>query len=120
MSDRVRPPDDISPHEFFTIWAPAAVHGDPKRRKHIDGLEARIQFVLVGDEGGPFHLEIRGGVIRGASGYAESPDVTLETDIATWRDLNSGRVAAPTAVMKRRLKFTGSMFLALKIHFIVS
>ena len=43
----------------------------------------------------------------------------LSTDLETWRKLNAGELKAPTAVMKGRLRFQGSMYLALKIHFIL-
>lgn len=117
MSERARPPDDIAPIDFFREWAPAAVHGDPDRLAKIAGLRARIQFEL--DGAGPYWLEIADGAVRGDAGRVAEPDLTLSTDVATWRQLNAGEVKAPMAVMKGRLRFTGSMYLALKIHFII-
>ena len=84
-----------------------------------DHLNARIQFELAGDGGGPFWLELCDGAIRGDSGRLDAPDLVLSTDLETWRKLNAGELKAPTAVMKGRLRFQGSMYLALKIHFIL-
>ncbi len=118
-SERARPPDDIDPADFFRRWAPEAVRTDPERRAKIADLNARIQFELAGDGGGPFWLELCDGAIRGDSGRIETPDLVLSTDLETWRKLNAGELKAPTAVMKGRLRFQGSMYLALKIHFIL-
>jgi putative sterol carrier protein len=117
VSERARPPDDIAPVDFFRDWAPAAVHGDPSRLEKIAGLRARIQFEL--DGAGPYWLEIADGAVRGDAGRVAEPDLTLTTDLETWRALNAGDLKAPMAVMKGRLRFSGSMYLALKIHFII-
>jgi len=117
--EHVIPPDDINPETFFSEWAPQAVARDPDRRKRIEKLDARIQFRLAGDGGGDFYLDIADGSVRGGSGEVDSPDLTLKTDIDTWRQLNAGTIKAPTAVMKGKLKFEGSMYLALRIHFII-
>ncbi len=119
MSARAVPPEDITPEEFFTSWAPRAVNEDPERRKKLDGLDAKIQFDLAGEGGGSYQLRIIDGAISGASGHIEDADVTLQTDLTTWRKLNAGTIKAPVAVMQQKLKFKGSMFLALKIHFII-
>lgn len=119
MSERARPPQDIAPADFFRSWAPDAVRSDPERRKKLDNLNARIQFDLSGDGGGLYWLEIGQGDVRGGEGRLEEPDLVLSTDVQTWRDLNAGEIKAPTAVMKGKLKFHGSMYLALRIHFII-
>ena len=119
MSERARPPADIAPAEFFRSWAPEAVRSDPDRRKKLDKLNARIQFDLAGEGGGLYWLEIGDGQVRGDAGKLDAPDLILATDVETWRQLNAGEIKAPTAVMKGRLKFHGSMYLALRIHFII-
>ena len=113
MSERARPPEDIAPADFFRSWAPDAVRGDPERRKKLENLRARIQFELAGEGGGSYWLEI------GDEGRLETPDLVLLTDLETWRRLNAGEIKAPTAVMKGKLRFQGSMYLALRIHFII-
>ena len=119
MSERARPPGDIAPADFFRTWAPDAVRSDPERRKKLETLRARIQFDLAGEGGGLYWLAIADGDVQGGVGRLEAPDLVLSTDLATWRDLNAGEVKAPTAVMKGKLRFQGSMYLALRIHFII-
>jgi putative sterol carrier protein len=119
VSERARPPENIEPVEFFRRWAPDAVNHDPERRAKIEGLSARIQFELAGPGGGDYWLELANGVVRGDAGRVEAPDLVLRTDLETWRQLNAGEIKAPTAVMKGKLRFEGSMFLALKVHFII-
>jgi putative sterol carrier protein len=119
VSDRARPPADIAPAEFFRTWAPDAVRSDPERRKKLENLKARIQFNLAGEDGGLFWLEIADGDVHGGEGPLENADLVLMTDLETWRALNAGEVKAPTAVMKGKLRFQGSMYLALRIHFII-
>jgi putative sterol carrier protein len=119
VTERARPPDDIAPADFFRRWAPDAVNTDPDRRSKIEGLNARIQFELAGEGGGAYWLELANGVVSGDVGQLEKPDLVLSTDVDTWRKLNAGEIKAPTAVMKGKLRYKGSMYLALKIHFIV-
>jgi putative sterol carrier protein len=119
VSDRARPPADIAPLEFFRSWAPDAVRSDPDRRKKLENLKARIQFDLSGEGGGLYWLAIGDGDVSGGEGRIDSPELTLLTDVGTWRALNAGEIKAPTAVMKGKLKFQGSMYLALRIHFII-
>ena len=119
MSERARPPDDIDPADFFRRWAPDAVNTDPERRAKIEGLNARIQFELGGEGGGAYWLELANGSVRGDEGRVDAPDLVLSTDLETWRKLNAGELKAPTAVMKGKLRFQGSMYLALKVHFII-
>src|SRR5206468_2128976 len=59
------------------------------------------------------------GEVHGDAGKIDAADLILATDVETWRKLNAGEIKAPTAVMKGRLKFHGSMYLALRIHFII-
>ena len=78
-----------------------------------------LTALLAGDGGGLYWLELADGDVRGGSGAIQEPELTLVTDVDTWRKLNAGEIKAPTAVMKGKLKFQGSMYLALKIHFII-
>ena len=92
---------------------------DPDRRKKLENLRARIQFDLAGEGGALYWLEIGDGEVSGGDGPLVTPDLVLSTDVETWRKLNAGEIKAPTAVMKGKLRFQGSMYLALRIHFII-
>ena len=55
----------------------------------------------------------------GASGSVEAPDLVLSLDVATWRRLNAGEISAPHALLSGALRFRGSVYLALRLHFIL-
>ena len=124
--DRVAPPDDISPLDFFTRWIPDAVASDAERRKKLSRTAAEIVFELTsgdgggdGDHGGSFTLHIAGGAVRGAQGAVPNPDLRVVVDIDTWRRLNRGEISAPEALLKRKVKLHGDFLLGLKLHLIL-
>jgi putative sterol carrier protein len=119
VDTRARPPDDVLPAYFFECWIPEAVQADEERRRKLGDTEATVVFDLAGEGGGVFTIEIVGGAVRGRAGGAQEPDLRVELDVATWRDLNAGRVSAPEAVLKRRMRFHGSFLLGLKLHLIL-
>jgi len=121
MAARARPPDDISPLEFFTAWIPAMVSQDDERRRRRGDTTARLVFVLheIEVEAVAYTLEIEAGSVRGREGRAEQPDLEIQVDVATWRALNRGELSAPEALLKRRLRMSGNLVLALKLHVIL-
>ena len=119
MPDRPVPPSEIAPLEFFTRWLPEVVARDPERQLRLGDTAATLQFDLVGDGGGSFLLHVAGGAVRGAPGPAETADLRLELDVATWRALNDGSLSAPEAFLRRRLRVHGSFLLALKLQLII-
>jgi putative sterol carrier protein len=121
MAVRVRPPDDISPHDFFTDWLPREVEQDPDRRARLGDTEARLVFVLTeaGAEAGIFTIHVAGGKLQGQAGGHGQPDLELRLDAETWRALNRGDVSAPEALLTRRVHLSGDLVLALKLHVIL-
>jgi putative sterol carrier protein len=121
MAARARPPDDISPLEFFTAWIPATVSQDDERRRRLGDTAACLVFVLyeLEVEVVAYTLEIEAGSVRGREGRVERPDLEIQVDVATWRALNRGELSAPEALLKRRLRMSGNLVLALKLHVIL-
>jgi len=121
MPDRALPPDDITPHAFFTDWVPASVAADESRRMRLGDTEARLLFELFDAASGEreFTLHIEGGRVRGEVGGHASPDLSIRVDVATWRALNRGELSAPEALLRRRVQIRGNLFLALKLHIIL-
>ena len=120
MAGRLAPPHDITPLCFFEDWLTRAVSEDPDRRQRLAGVDAEIQFELLGEEGGAFWVRVRDGEVRGSSGRLSEPDLRLTLEVATWRALNAGELKAPIAAARGLLHFEGSLYLALKLHFILT
>ena len=117
--ERAVPPPDISPRDFFTRWVPEAVAGDASRRGRLRTTCATIVFDLSGEEGGLYTLRIDEGVISGSEGDSPVPDLRVRVDVDTWRRLNAGRISAPEALLRRRIKLEGDFLLGLKLHVIL-
>jgi putative sterol carrier protein len=121
MRERAIPPDDISPEEFFTRWLPETVAADEHRRQRLGHTAAALVFELTGNPhgGGTYTVHIEEGGVRGIVGAAESPDLRIEVDVETWRQLNRGEISAPEAALRRRVKLHGNLMLAVKLHLIL-
>jgi len=119
MGERARPPDDISPLEFFTVWLPARVAEDHERRARLGDTAALVVFELQGEQGGIFTVQVASGVLVGSQGRVGEPDLEVRVDLETWRALNRGEIAAPEALLRRRLQISGKLLLALKLHLIL-
>ncbi len=121
MAARARPPDDISPLEFFTAWIPATLSQDDERRRRLGDTVASLVFVLceLESEAVTYTLEVEAGSVRGRPGRALQPDLEIQVDVETWRALNRGELSAPEALLQRRLRVSGNLVLALKLHVIL-
>ncbi len=119
MLERARPPEDISPADFFTRWIPDAVASDAHRRHRLGGTAATIVFELTGEPGGVFSLRIDAGIVHGSPGSDGEADLRVMVDVETWRALNRGTLSAPQALLKRRVHIHGDFILALKLHLIL-
>lgn len=117
--ERVSPPEDISPQEFFTRWIPAMVQEDEDRRRRLGDTQASIVFAFAESEHGAYTIHIRGGEVRGEASPIENPDLVVRVDLETWRRLNRGDISAPEAALRRRVKLEGDLLLALKLHLIL-
>ena len=119
MRERSRPPEDISPEDFFTRWVPAQVALDGPRRARLGDTRATIEFELTGDGGGVFSVVVEEGEVRGFLGTAGSKDLGVRLEGSTWRELNRGAMSAPEAALRRRVHIEGNFLLALKLHLIL-
>jgi putative sterol carrier protein len=119
MRERAKPPDDISPLDFFTSWLPARVAEDHERRERLGDTEALLVFELHGEQGGTFTVQVMRGVLVGSVGRGGEPDLEVRVDLETWRALNRGELAAPEALLRRRVVLSGNLMLALKLHVIL-
>lgn len=119
MTERAKPPDDITPEEFFVRLVPFAVAEDPARRERLGAKPVEIEFALEGEGGGHFGVHIADGAVAGSVGPLAEADLRVRTDVATWRALNRGELSAPEAFLKRRVHLKGNLLLAVKLHLIL-
>lgn len=117
--ERAKPPSDISPGDFFSRWVPEAVAHDEDRRRKLARTRAAIAFHLSGLGGGDFCVRIFDGEVTGGAGLPDAPDLRVYVDVATWRKLNAGEIAAPEALLRRRIKLEGDFVLGLKLHLLL-
>ena len=122
MAQRVLPPPDIAPHEFFTRWVPESVAADIERQQRLHGTEAVLMFELEdaeGIRGGIYTLSIAEGRVHGSADVHHAPDLHVRLDVTTWRQLNAGSLSAPEAFLRRRVRLEGNLALAVKLHLII-
>lgn len=119
MRERAKPPDDISPTDFFTRWLAESVARDGERRARLGDTRARLCFELLGEGGGVFTVDLENGVVEGVCGRLGEVDLSVRLDVDTWRALNRGELTAPRAVLKRRLRLRGDLRFALKLYMIL-
>jgi putative sterol carrier protein len=119
MSERAKPPPEITPREFFTRWAPEQVAADEERRRRLGDSEATLEFEITGEGGGFYTVRMGRGAVHGVEGRAEPADLRVRVDIDTWRELNAGTLSAPEALLRRRLHCHGNWLLAIKLHLIL-
>jgi putative sterol carrier protein len=116
---RAIPPADIAPADFFTAWLPGVVRADAERRARLGDTRATLEFELLGDGGGRFHVQVEAGEVRGFVGASAAPDLVVRLDVGSWRELNAGTLSAPLALLRRRVHLSGNLVLAVKLHLII-
>jgi alpha-methylacyl-CoA racemase len=78
------------------------------------GVDARVQWIVTDDEGDehPYELTVANGTCAAERTRAESPRVTLSTDVASFVKLMAGKTPGPQLYMTGKLKIQGDLMLA--------
>jgi putative sterol carrier protein len=81
--------------------------------ERASGVDAQVQW-LVSDEGEehPYVITIEDGSCETEPGRADSPRVTLSTDLASFAKLMAGRTPGPALYMGGKLQIQGDLMLA--------
>ncbi|MCJ7695956.1 MAG: SCP2 sterol-binding domain-containing protein [Anaerolineaceae bacterium] len=85
---------------------------DPELTKDVD---ARILFVLSGDQGGEWGLIINHQTSSITQGRIDNPNLTLKSDAILAVQVLSGEVDGMRAFMMGKLKLLGDLSLAIKL-----
>jgi putative sterol carrier protein len=115
MADRPKPPEDITPDDFYLKWMPEQAAANRDQMAKIKEVNAVIQVVLTGEGGGEYYMELAGGEIKTAKGKAASPKMTITQAVGDWREINAGRLNPQMAFMSGKIKISGDMSLAMKL-----
>lgn len=70
---------------------------------------AKIQFLIAGDKGGDFVVDVDNGNLTTREGKADDPTATITTNDETWIGIVSGSVNPMTAFTLGQLKVQGNM-----------
>ena len=79
------------------------------------GVEAVIQYILTGDQGGDWIITIHEGKCTVQEGRAPSPNVTITADAVDFANVLTGKLNAMQAFMQGKVRLTGDMNLAMKL-----
>ncbi len=115
MTDRPKPPEDITPDDFYLKWLPEQADSNPDQAAKIKDITAVMQFILTGDDGGEYVMDLAGGKITTRKEKADAPKLTITMSVPDWREINSGRLNPQMAFMSGKLKISGDMSLAMKL-----
>jgi putative sterol carrier protein len=81
-----------------------------------EGVDAVIQFVVT-DQGEefPYAVTVRSGTCSIEEGKAESPKVTLTSDLVSFARLTAGQAQGPQLFMTGKLKVSGDLMFATRV-----
>ncbi len=80
------------------------------------GLDAIIQFDLVGDDAAQYWVHMKNGELHVASGQADAPNMTVTATAQDFAAMVRGDTGAIQSFMSGRLKVKGDMTLAMKLQ----
>ncbi len=115
MAERPKPPENITPDEYYLKWMPEQAAANRDQMAKIKDVQAVIQVVLTGEGGGEYYMELGGGEIKTGKGRVPSPKLTITQAVADWREINAGRLNPQMAFMSGKIKIAGDMGLAMKL-----
>ncbi|HEX2030090.1 MAG TPA: SCP2 sterol-binding domain-containing protein [Actinomycetota bacterium] len=81
------------------------------------GVAAEVQWVVTdGDEEFPYRLSIGDGTCTAGPGRADSPRVTLTTDLVSFAKLVTGHAQGPALFMTGKMKVQGDLMFGAQLN----
>jgi putative sterol carrier protein len=99
-----------TPQEFFDKVLPAKF--DPNKAA---GFEAIMQMSIAGPSGGEWIVTIKDQKLDTKQGVHPSPTLSIKMADTDFVDMMNGKLSGERAFMTGKLKFKGSMVLAMKL-----
>lgn len=103
---------DLTCEEIFGTVLPEKLAGNEKAR----ATDAIYQFVLDGDNGGNWVVDLTKDEDQVSAGDHDEPNCTITMKADDFVELWTGKLAAPQAYMFGKLKIKGDMGLAMKLQ----
>jgi len=101
------------PREWFETELPQKVKDDPSK---IEGFTGVLTFVISGDAGGTWTLDIKDKQLKVLPGPHEKPDIQVTMKDADFVNFINGKLNGQMAFMTGKLKVKGNMQLAMKLQ----
>jgi len=101
------------PKEWFERDLPASAQADPKK---VEGFNGTLVFVINGDRGGSWTVDIRDKKVDIKQETAASPDITITMKDGDFVDFINKKLSGQMAFMTGKLKVKGNMGLAMKLQ----
>ena len=97
--------------EIAQIFPEMLAHFNPAKAQ---GIDARIQFELGGDNGGSYWVSVVDGVAKSGEGKIDEPDMTIKAQADDYAAMAQGELNPMQAFMSGRVKVQGEMALAMR------
>lgn len=105
------------PKEWFEKELPAAVEADPKR---IEAFNGTLVFVINGDQGGQWTVDIHDKKMQIKPEPAPTPDITVTMKDGDFVNFINKKLSGQMAFMTGKLKVKGNMGLAMKLQGLIA
>ena len=76
-------------------------------KSEAETTDAKIQFILNGEQTGTYYLDIHKGRIDAVSGEADQADVIIKTPFELWRDIMEGKADGTQMLMEGKYQVEG-------------
>ncbi|WP_324716644.1 SCP2 sterol-binding domain-containing protein [Carboxydochorda subterranea] len=101
-----------SPAEYLETLA-RKINDNPQRAGISSG---KFQFVLSGEGGGTWTLDVANGKASVQEGPSGGANVTIEMSVADFQEMTAGRLGPVAAYMSGRLRIQGDLGLAMRLQ----
>lgn len=102
--------------KFETVPEVMASYPERFKPEASRGTQAAIQLHLTGEGGGDYHLLIDNGTLDVREGTHPDPAMSATADAGDWIALNNGETNPMQMLMQGKVKFSGSIPMAMKFR----
>ena len=99
----------------YTVEQLVRNHEKAFKPEAAEGVDAIIQYHLLGDGGGDWIVNIHEGKCTVAEGNAENPRMTLTAEAQDFSDVLTGKANGMQYFMMGKLRLAGDLNMAMKL-----